>query len=205
MSNIFVIYPPGAGGNHLKNLLCLSKSFINHTELDTSVYDDQHRIPGEVWCVGGRNFQDIFFDRIQNNPGSSSILIGHFGELMQHREQFAQVPDIRLIVISIATAHARRQLDQRQLRLGQTIHPYWLDEELIWCYHLDMFQRYFGLPREHCLEVAMEDFWHPNMISHGLLDHVCRFSQIEVDHQQAQVLHDKWHAANFGQSMTFDK
>ena len=199
--NTFIVYMPGAGGNHLKNLLCLSPDFANHTELDVSVYDDTSRPPGEVWCVGGRNLQDIFFKRIFDNPGERSVLIAHFGELAQNRDKFLLVPDRRCVVVTMNNPAYRSVLDQRQLRLGQAIHPYWLDEELLWCYRSDMMLRYFGVQAQDCLEIDLADFWHTDMIHNGTLDRICDFVGTAVPKSAALELHHKWIKANFSGSI----
>lgn len=197
MPNVFVVYPPGAGGNHVKNLMCLSGSFINSHELDVAVYDATNRAPGEVWCVGGRNLQDIFFQRIRDNPGSSSVLTAHFGELVSHQQQFRLVPHIRLIILTINHGSGRRALEQRQQRLGQNIHPYWLDEELICCYQSIMYEKYFGIPAHHSIEIDVADFWKTDALSHLVLDPIEQFLSIEIPREPALLLHSKWVDHNF--------
>jgi len=193
-----VVYPPGAGGNHLKNLLCLSGEFVNSHELDPAVYDAQDRPPGEVWCVGGRNLQPAFFDRISQSPKTGSVLTAHFGELAQHRSRIAMIPRKRLVIITIDCESARRRLEQRQTRLGQNIHPYWLDEELVWCYQTEIYMRYHGVAAEHCLEIPMLDFWRSDLIESDTLPRIESFLDISIPRQPAKTLHDKWCHSNFG-------
>lgn len=198
MANVFVVYPPGAGGNHLKNLLCLSGSYINSDDLDPAIYDATDRPPGEVWSVGGRNLQDIFFDRIQDNPGSSSILTAHFGELVAQRSRFDLVPDRKLIIITIVVAQSRQRLMARQHRLGQTVHPYWLDEELVHCYQTDMYARFFGVPAQCCVELQLHELWSQDLWQAGVVDRLENFLDIKVPIEPTKSLHQKWWQKNFG-------
>ena len=195
MPNAFVIYPPGAGGNHVKNIMCLSGHWINSADLDPTVYDAQDRCPGEVWCVGGRNLQEIFFQRIQANPGSSSVLAAHFGELVAYQREFHQVPDVRLIILTMQRETTRRALQTRQDRLGQTIHPYWLDEELVWCYRTYMFERYFGVSQQHCLEIEIQDLWSQHA-PQNVFDVIAQFLNIRIPVEPTALLHNKWLKSN---------
>lgn len=194
MKLALVVYPPGAGGNHLKNLMCLSRAFANSSELDTAVYDAQDRAQGEVWCVGGRNLQPIFFERMHQHPDQRWVLIAHFGEMMQHRREILQIPDIQLVIITIQDLTARRKLERRQIRLGQALHPYWLDEELIWCYRTEMYINNFGISGDRCLEIGLQDLWHRDLVAMAAVE---KFLDIEIPKDQAAALHSKWLSANF--------
>lgn len=188
-----MIYPPGAGGNHLKNLLCLPGVFSNSSDLDIGVYEDRtDRAPGEVWCVGGRNLQDIFFDRLDHDPMLNLILPAHFGEMWQYRDRILKVQQRRAILIKIDHETARRRLEQRQMRLGQQIHPYWLDEELIWCYQPSIYHGFFGIQEQHCLEVCMLEFWQHDMIDLELVNRLESFLGLSIPRDQARNLHLKW-------------
>lgn len=190
----FVIYPPGAGGNHLKNLLCLPGVFANSNDLDVTVYDDDRsdRAPGEVWCVGGRNLQDIFFDRLEQDQSLDYVLPAHFGEMWQYRDRIQSIESKRAVLIKIDQEQARRKLDQRQMRLGQCIHPYWLDEELTWCYQPIIYQTFFGIPESQCLELSMLDFWHHDMVDLGIVDSLESFLGVTMSRDQVRDLHKKW-------------
>lgn len=200
MPNVFVVYPPGSGGNHIKNLMCLSGSFINSGELDPAVYDATDRAPGEVWCVGGRNLQEIFFQRILANSGSSSVLTAHFGELLAAQDWVRQVPDIRLIIITMKHGSSRRALETRQARLGQHCHPYWLDEELVFCYQHQMYEKYLGIAPHHCIEIELEDFWHNHGSFPKVLAAIEQFLSITIPRDSACELHSKWIMHNFAPS-----
>ena len=144
-----IVYAPGAGGNHLKNLLCLA-DFANSADLDTSIYDfkDSLHANGEVWMRGGRTLQEICFDSMDQDAQARWVLPAHCGELQQFRDRLAAIEIKRAVIITLTTQVDRRRLDGRQLRLGQAIHPYWLDEELVWIYQPDTLNRFFGIATE---------------------------------------------------------
>jgi hypothetical protein len=167
MSLTLVVYVPGIGGNHLKNLLCLSDSYANHTDLNPDVYEnpDPHRPPGEVWCVGGRNLQDIFFERMVKQPDFNWVLAAHFGEMIQYQSQLNSIDHKKIIVITMEDETNRRKLDQRQQRLGQCIHPYWLDEELVHVYSADTLSKLFNQTNDEYMSLPIEHFWHPEFVT----------------------------------------
>lgn len=181
--------------------MCLAGVFINSDDLDVSVYNSNlssSRPPGEVWCVGGRNLQPIFFQRIQDNPGSSSLLTAHFGELATCQHQLCQIPNIKLIILTIKHERTRRSLDHRHQRLGQTIHPYWLDEELVRCYEIPMYERYFGIVADHCIEIDIYDFWNYDRFD-TVLERIEQFLSIQIPREPAESLHLKWIDLNWPQ------
>jgi hypothetical protein len=199
--NTFVVYPPGAGGNHLKNLLCLTRQYHNSDELDPTVYDlndPENRPPGEVWCVGGRNLQDRWFDIWRQDPSAKLVLPAHFGELWQKRQKFCDVPNKRLVILGINSTESRRALESRHQRLGQTIHPYWLDEELPWLYQAHMYDTLFGISAEHCVEIDLLEFWHQDMNDNGTLAKIEQLLDVQIPRHASRLLHQKWVKHNFG-------
>lgn len=193
-----VVYLPGAGGNHLKNLLCLSDKYANHGDLRPEVYEspDPQRPPGEVWCVGGRNLQDIFFDRMEQNPEKNWVLAAHFGEMFQYQHRLVDVTDKKIVVITLDDAHSRRTLDQRQQRLGQCIHPYWLDEELTHVYCSDTLCRLFGVDKSHCLQLPIQNFWNKNFVKSTAFKQLTDFLNVDISVKTAEKFHHLWTDAN---------
>jgi hypothetical protein len=193
-----VVYVPGAGGNHLKNLLCLSNSYANCNDLDPAVYErpDPERPPGEVWCVGGRNLQEIFFERMVEHNDQNWILAAHVGEMFQYQQQLAAITNKKIVVISLEHEPSRRQLDHRQIRLGQCIHPYWLDEELIHIYQAHTLSRLFGTTGDKYFTLPIQDFWHKNFAKSLAFSQLESFLNIKTDSDLVDQYHRLWHAAN---------
>jgi hypothetical protein len=193
-----VVYLPGVGGNHLKNLLCLSSSYANSSDLQPEVYEnpDPRRPLGEVWCVGGRNLQDIFFERMDHQNNSTWILAAHLGEMFQYQAQLEQINNKKIIVVSLDDDASRRQLDCRQQRLGQTIHPYWLDEELVWLYHPDVLSKIFSKSNDQYFCLPIKTFWNKNFVASNTFDQLTQFLNIDFDRVTADHYHHLWHKAN---------
>jgi len=196
-SAVVIAYPPMAGGNHFKNLLCLWPEFGNSSDLRTGVYTDPNTEPqGTAHSVGGRNVHEFLFDNIFQNPESTWLVHGHFGELAPFRQQLNSIDRVKYIVISIDTDHDRQLLFSRQERMGGTSgHPYYLDEEQPYLYQPAMYQTYFR--SDTVLSTPISQAWHPDLQESKLFHTWNNHLNINVDHTQAQKLHTLWCDANF--------
>lgn len=195
MSVVIISYPPSAGGNHLKNILCLSNRFANHSELDSTIYDQSMNNQGTVHCIQGRNVQSRFIERIVNSPEQCWLLPGHIGELAPYRTELL-TQQRKFIVISIDTPREHQMLDTRQKRLGQQCHPYWLEEEQPFFYQSLMYETYFATSASDILTVPLANLWHPTFQEGLVLNQVEEFLNISVERFPAQILQDKWCRAN---------
>jgi len=192
-----VVYIPGAGGNHLKNLLCLSNSYANCSDLDPTVYTqtDSNRPPGEVWCVGGRNLQEIFFERMLDCPDRSWVLAAHVGEMFEYQSQLSAIDHKQIVVVTLDYEPALRQLDQRQTRLGQCIHPYWLDEELTWIYRPETLQKIFNQTNDQYYCLSLKNFWSADFIQQEFAK-LTAWLNVDLDFATADQYHRLWCIAN---------
>lgn len=192
-----ITYLPGAGGNHLKNLLCLWPGYANRSDLTPEVYENPspERPPGEVWCVGGRNLQPIFFDRMTNSQ-HNWVLAAHVGEMFQYQSELSYLATKQVILITIDQLHERRQLETRQQRLGQQLHPYWLDEELVWLYRPDFIAKHFDLPSQNIFTVPLNVFWARNFVQSQTFLSMQQFLNINLDFEVSNRYHQLWCAAN---------
>ena len=134
MSAIIISYPPGAGGNHLKNILCLDRNFANSGDLNLAVYDEPIQPPGTVHSRPGRNVHEYIVNDIVNSPDQRWILHGHYGELAPHREKINSITEKTFVLISINRPRDQELLTRRQQRLGYGHHPYWNQEEQPYLY-----------------------------------------------------------------------
>jgi hypothetical protein len=191
MSVVIISYPPSAGGNHFKNILCLSNSFANHSELDSTVYNQVTEPPGTVHCVSGRNVQPILIERIINHPRQCWLLAGHIGELAPYRTELLSQPR-KFISVSIDTPRELRMLERRQQRLGQQNHPYWLEEEQPFFYQSLMYETYFATEKHDILTVPLANFWHPTFQEGQVINQLNDFLNIKIEHTPANIMHNKW-------------
>jgi hypothetical protein len=193
MTALVIAYPPSGGGNHLKNILCLDKSFGNSSDLNINVYTQGKR---EVHSTFGRNVTDERVEAAARDPHNEHIIHGHFGELATQRDQINAIVDKKFILLTIDNDRDRYLLNNRQGRLGQMSHPYYLDEEQLYLYQSYFYQTYFtGLP-ENIYTIALNDFWHPDLNEYKIVQRLNTFLNKNVDQEQAQFLHTHWHINN---------
>ena len=134
-----IAYPPSGGGNHLKNLLCLSDAFANSSDLNLEPYKTGNR---EVHSTAGRNMNQYRMDCALSSSGNF-ILHGHFGELAPYRQTINAIQHKRFVIVTIDTPNDRQLLQARQSRLGQQSHDYYLHEEQYFLYQAQMYTSYF--------------------------------------------------------------
>jgi len=192
-----IVYLPGAGGNHLKNLLCLNHNYANCNDLRPEVYEspEPHRPPGEVWCLGGRNLQEVFFDQITQQPDKVWLRAAHVGEMFQYQHRLAAVKNKKLVIIGVDQASDQAQLMNRQQRLGQHVHPYWLEEELMWLYQPKFVSHHFDVEPSNIIKVSLSEFWHRDFVD-SKFQQIQQFLDVSLDCALANRYHRLWHSAN---------
>jgi hypothetical protein len=160
------------------------------------VYDRADQTSGTVHSVSGRNVQDVFIDRMIKQPDQCWLLSGHFGELVPVKNSLANV-DQKFLIITIDQLIDRQLLARRQQRLGQQCHPYWLEEEQLYLYQPEMYQKYFDVDPANIATVSLYDLWHPTLKDHSVLAKINEFLNINIDVESAQNLQQKWWSSNF--------
>ena len=201
-----ICYPPGGGGNHLKNIISLDARFHDQwpwpwaksLDLHTEVYvQDPDVMTGTVHALRGRNIHEVFFDHIESQPHNCYLLQGHFGELAKYLDRIRNFDTTNWILITLDHVEDRHMLDQRQRRLGQNNHPYWLEEEQPYLYQDLMCRSYFHAQPNNILSIPLREFWNPDLAHNKILDRINGFLQIDVELESAQTLHDHWYRLNF--------
>jgi len=206
MSINIIAYPPGGGGNHLRNLCDLDGRFqdqwpwswVREQRVGLQPYDSPQGMPGEVHNLPGRNIHEVFVEEISMRPAAHYLLQGHFGELAPHATAIRTWPDIRWLLVTMDHDQDRHLLRQRQQRLQY--HPYWLDEEQIFLYRAEMYTHFFAAVPDRVHSVSVEQLWQRDIAASGVLDVLAKAFNIAVDTTAAQTLHHKWCNLNFGPS-----
>lgn len=204
MSINIIAYPPGGGGNHLRNLCDLDGRFqeqwpwdwVREQRVGLAPYDNPQGMPGEVHSLPGRNLHEVFVEQVSVRPAADYILQGHFGELAPHAAAIRSWPDTRWLLVTMDHDQDRHLLRQRQERLQY--HPYWLDEEQVFLYRADMYIHFFGAQPHRVHGVSVEQLWQRDITVSRVLDAIAQAFDITVDRTKAQWLHHKWCDFNFG-------
>lgn len=200
MAVSIISYPPGAGGNHLKNLCWLDGRFddqwpwpwIDQQWVGTQVYEQPIGPVGTVHSLKGRNIHEVFIDQITRHPGRDYILHGHFGELAPHADRIRTWSDVNWLVLTMDQPADRAILRERQRRLQH--HPYWLDEEQIYLYRPYMYHHYFGA--QSVTTLSLMDFWAADLGASGVIPAIEQAFDLNIPLGPAQALHTKWRELN---------
>ena len=202
MPAVIIAYPPMAGGNHFKNLLCLESNFANSSDFNPEVYEHAHdpihewQPVGTVHSSGGRNVHKYLFEKIFAEPEKTWIIHGHFGELAPFRNELNLIDNKKYIIITIDTETDRKLLFERQERLGGTSgHPYYLDEEQPYLYQPPMYSTYFT--SDNTLNTSIECAWNPDFARSKLINTWNEYLNINIDITRAQHYHTLWWESNF--------
>lgn len=199
-----IAYPPGGGGNHLRNLCDLDGRFqdqwpwdwVREQRVGLAPYDHPYGQPGEVHSLPGRNIHEVFVEEIEVRPAAHYLLQGHFGELAPHAAAIRSWPDTRWLLVTMDHQQDRDLLRQRQQRLQY--HPYWLDEEQTFLYRPEMYTHYFAARPDSVHGISVAQLWQQDIAVSGVLEAIAQAFDITVDPGAAQVLHHKWCDLNFG-------
>lgn len=176
MNATVIIFPPGGGGNHLKNLITGSLlSLLRHVYQHATV----HSKPGVNF-----SHQELL---------EKKITLGHFGEILSHRDLLRPLPDIKFIILSPDSVQDRRLLHERCMRLGIDrwidVAGYW-DGEQVFLYEPFMYNLYLGTPMENIMNISISDFFKEDILQD--LVRISNFVNTEIDYDQCLMLHKIW-------------
>lgn len=199
MSAVVLSYAPGAGGNHIKNLLCLDHGFANSSDLNPTVYDLNENKTGTVHSIPGRNLHEDLLDRVLDNPDRRWIIHGHWGELAPYRDKINRISNKKFVLITIDQARDQELLMTRMIRLGHPLHNYYISEEQPCLYRSSMYVQSFfnAATQEDVCQIPLYEVWHPDLAVSQLLPSLNLFLGTNLRQDLCQMLHDKWWKLNF--------
>lgn len=183
MNSTIIAFPPGAGGNHLLNLVSSSVS-NNHISTLYNSSETVHQWPGN-------NFNK---DKLTENK----ITHGHFGEIMSHQELIRSIDLIKFIILSPDTFTDRTVLNKRRNHIGyecssNTLGNYF-DGEQVFLYEPFMYHHYFNVPMTDIMNISIIDFFKENIRDE--LEKISIFLQIDLDVNHCLTFHKIWRANN---------
>ena len=189
MTAIIISFPPGAGGNHLKNIISADISFLK--ELDLYKHKTVHKVPG-----GNLKKQQV--DYAVNNPCLLNFLHGHFGEIMSYQYQIRDIVDKKFIIICPDTAEDHELLRTRQQRLGFSYYPRsgeYFEGEQVFLYEPFMYHHYFNVPMENIMNIPITE-WFVEDIS-PVVHRLNFFLKTNLDVDSVNEMHRIWYRNNF--------
>jgi hypothetical protein len=183
MSHVIIVFPPGAGGNHLKNLV--------NKRLSVEKLLDLYTRESTVHARPGNNFNSI-------ELLEEKLTHGHFGEVMSYQSLVKSLEDKKFVIISPDTPEDRQLLFRRREQLGSAYSCYslngYFDGEQVFLYEPFMYHYYFNTAMENIMNISVHEFYKEDITD--VLERLSYFLQIDLDFNLCNKLHDIWRNNN---------
>ena len=189
MSAVIVVFPPAAGGNHLKNIIV---SGCYHTDF-SDVYTGKKK---SVHAHVGRNLQREHVENAVTSQDKIHVLHGHFGEIMSFQKELDNIVDKKFVIISPETSTDRKILSSRQQSLGDAsfIDDNYFDHEQVFLYECFMYHRYFSVPLDCIMNISITEMFTADLTP--ALDRLEFLLGIPIDRTKINNMHTTWLKAN---------
>jgi hypothetical protein len=177
---IIICFPPKSGGNHLKNLLTVTKENIDS-------YIPFYKGDGTAHSRVGYNLveEDLLTD----------LMSGHFGEIMVYQNKIQKFTNEKFIIISADTYNDRKLLSERvlgehdKLKLDSN-----QDQEQLFLYKPFVFHHYFGTKIENIMDISVTEFFNDDI--NPVIDRINYFISKDLARDQVNQLHKIWKSKN---------
>lgn len=185
LENLFIIFPPGAGGNHLANLVSLSGKYSRAVDFNQygTGYQTAHFTDNELNLAIDENGVGQLSQ--QNN-----VLCGHLASYIWfNRAGFAErFPNKKFVVIT-APEHDTLAFNRASKLCSVYTHPYSY-HELNTLYSIECLS---ALYNEHdWFQISAEDIFQP--LPDKILSFLKQDLWLDVDYDFVKDIHAKWFA-----------
>lgn len=189
MASVFVVFPPGAGGNHLRNVIVSCYDNIDILKL----YGNYKKT---VHAVIGHNLQHYQVENAAAYQDQTHVLHGHFGEVMSFQQQVRNIIDKKFVILSPDTSNDRKLLNNRRRTLGylNNIDGDYFDSEQVFLYEPFMYHWYFQVPMDNIMNISISEWFTEDIDS--VLDRLSYLLQISINKEQINKMHTSWLKAN---------
>jgi hypothetical protein len=183
IEHLFVIFPPGAGGNHLANIISTSPRFVtkNLNSYTDNTVKHVHSKPGN----------NLFFsdDELRLIAKSSSVQCGHFAEYMWCRSQIEQfLFNRKYLLLEFNQEHRNTFFLQRISSLYPAYNQSYFLEEMSTWYSLEYFSK---ITNEQDLTKIDADLLFSDR-SLKIVDYLNSQLGLELDYLLVDNIHQLW-------------
>lgn len=184
--NLFVIFPPGAGGNHLSNIIALSGRF--YRDIDYGQYDN---IKGPAHFAKIQNLE-VTPEQVRAMACQNNVLCSHLAQYLWQQDLVKEyLPNRKYIIVDLA--NAGRQVRER---INKSFFPYQHDymwEECSTLYSSKYFELLTGETDYFYINVGLIVTPDIDPLLHRLRSDL----GLHIDQTQATAIHQKWYNSNF--------
>ena len=187
MTTIIIAFPPGSGGNHLKNIIS-----VNADEL-LSIYSTPKTRP-TVHLTPGGNLKKEQVSLALVDQSADHILHGHFGEIMSFQNEIRNIKNKKFIILSPDTVVDRDMLNSRKQKLGMGCIKCkdgdYFDGEQVFLYEPFMYHHYYQIPMKNIMNISISEWFIEDIGS--VIDRINYFLKINLDPIKINQLHRMW-------------
>lgn len=183
---IIIAFPPGAGGNHLKNIITSDVEKLDYTTRTVH----QHQIGGNR-----RNLQSTQIRQATTDPHAGHVLHGHFGEIMSFRDEIRIIQNKKFIIVSPGSLTDQNMLNQRLQKIGnQYIRDGYFKGEQVFLYEAFIYHYCFQIPMENIMNIAISEWFIPDITQ--VVHRLNFFLKSNLDPIKINKLHSVWYKLN---------
>lgn len=184
---IFILFPPGLGGNHFKNMIGLYTNLYSAEEI-VPFYNDKNITAHAV----GSNLQKDYLISVLKDRKHTILLCGHIGEYITVSNFFNQIPNRNYIVfnwsdnLNKVITNRLKKLDYVEYKNG-----YFLQEQQ-YIYNTKIISKIIEYPFLDILTINFQDLLSNNIIY--MLNDIASKLNLERNHNVdvCEKLHNKW-------------
>jgi hypothetical protein len=177
---VIICFPPNAGGNHLRNLLTVTKENIDSY------------MP---FYKGGKSVHSRAEPNLIEEDLSDDLIYGHFGEIMSYQNEIRKFTNKKFIMISPDTYEDRKILSERvvggqdNLKLDS-----YHDHEQVFLYEPFMFHYYFRTKMKNIMNISVTELFNDDI--NPVIDRINYFISKDLARDQVNQLHKIWKSKN---------
>jgi len=178
--NIFVIFAPGSGGNHLANLLSTDKNLTSR--FNSNDYNDNSD-RAHYFDTTTLEKDKINLKEILKNPG---VYASHLFQLLTYR--FITLVKKQFVILTIPKWNS--QGHNRMKSLYNTYNNSYFYLELKWLYTEYNFKKLYNI-QDKCIEINGQDLFEDNNFINNLFEK-CKELNINLDKDLCYQAHRLW-------------
>jgi hypothetical protein len=201
MTTAFISYPPGAGGNHLRNILALASDFLPDNPYKQNM-QDQYSPGGHIFVHGADlaqaqlrgNMNSFKLHQAVMAPSKNHLLFGHFAEIASFRKDIKLIKDKKFILLGMDSQQCLDLWVKRSehLKIGAG-HCYFQGEQFF-LYESYMYCDLFKTKESNVMNVSISEWFSADI--QAPLERIARFLSCNIDYDECKLLHEVWWTKN---------
>jgi len=180
MKNIFVLFSPGTGGNHLANLLSTDKRFT--TRCKVADYSDHTGFNAHTSQIKNLSLDDV--DRLKDN---NNVLCGHFGEY-HWLFLFGLIEKFNNRQIFIVQVPERNSFGWERYTNLYPMSDYFYEEQRS-LYSIEIVQKIFN--EQDIVSLPSDLLFQPNF--NNLQEYIRKECDVDMYKQDCEQMHSIWY------------